>query len=1046
MQILYTLVFLFLMGFTTLSFGGNYANSHAQIHKLQEEIDRLLLKYTELHPRIVILKQKIAALKEQVQTQEQSPVKPNTKAQPKQDSTGHPTERAHVPRDKKSNGPSQPGGESPKGIIARKERPSHKIGENTNLFGKKGSLRVPLQVKETASVGAKSYPITTVVPLPFGRYFKTKNFRVVDSSGDTVPAQFNVLNRWWGRDNSIRHIMINFQPTVSAFTGPRTGITTYYLQDDGSGHSAKTPLRISQTGDSITVTTGPIKFTVDKENFNILDEVWFDQDKDGEFEDVEKIIYSSPKNGGLFIGRLPDDTQRDSSRTDTTFKIEETGPMRVVIRAESVTKYYSPKKHRHGFAVRIYAYANKPFIKIDYQLQNSAKNKVFSWPLYFESMSVNFKLDLDNSPKVRIGLGDGSIYERSRKDGLYLAQEFHNKFKIYDKKTKSALASGKIADGFIDISGNKKGATAIARYFWQTWPNGLAIDSHNTLSFQLFPKWSRQWHQRIDTPHFTKTGLYWLQDMQHVYKEMLLFFHGTHTKDERLISLAKTFQYHPVATLPTAWYKITRATLDMDGFIPIDEKISRADQRRHHYTKFDFNTKKATEYNFGWDQFLLDVMRKWGASAGGGWPYSVSDFIATENPSDYYYAEQFAMGELNVRPQWMAQYDFSEDWEFLQLTENPYAGISWRKIKGGDFKEVFDAPFVKGTDISAKPRDDEHAWFYHMAQAYFITGNLWIKDWYQFIGEFRKTRLHHLDPYTDPTTRATAHALANALQAYKVTGDPELIKGYQRYLNKWLRGVQSPIHGSIALAWGGGYRWDRAGWVGYLARTIITFMSEVRGGNWQAYAEAFQFLSGLMEWNYIYGNFDYQVTASKGEIGSSSLWGQYLADPQAWYFLHTGKKKYINQLRKYIYNGINGGAKIFSAALRWEGDFLGRYVQFIRKYRKADLTPPKAISDLKATSHGDSITLSWTAPEEAARYHIVWSDQPISETTTTNTKMTNWWAANVVGPDLQPIPNKKQKIAITIPDSTNSFYAAIFTFDENDNMSPMSNIASDEIS
>ena len=48
--------------------------------------------------------------------------------------------------------------------------------------------------------------------------------------------------------------------------------------------------------------------------------------------------------------------------------------MRAVIRAEAVTLYDNTENHTHGYAVRIYAYANKPFIKIDYQLQNSPKS------------------------------------------------------------------------------------------------------------------------------------------------------------------------------------------------------------------------------------------------------------------------------------------------------------------------------------------------------------------------------------------------------------------------------------------------------------------------------------------------------------------------------------------------------------------------------------------------------------------------------------------------------------------------------------------------
>ena len=192
---------------------------------------------------------------------------------------------------------------------------------------------------------------------------------------------------------------------------------------------------------------GPLKFTVNKEKFNIIDEAWLDLDKNSIFDESEKIIQSDPRNGGVFIGRLPGDIQLDSSRTDISFTVEEKGPMRVVIRAEAPTIYNSPENHTHGFAVRIYAYADKPYVKIDYQLQNSAKNVVFSWPLYFEEMNLDFRLRLRDPITVRVGLDNGRMYERNKEAGLYLAQEFHDKFNIYDLKNNQVLDSGQVAGG-----------------------------------------------------------------------------------------------------------------------------------------------------------------------------------------------------------------------------------------------------------------------------------------------------------------------------------------------------------------------------------------------------------------------------------------------------------------------------------------------------------------------------------------------------------------------------------------------------------------------
>ncbi len=1031
--------------------------SSAQLEKLQHKLSQLQLRYTDKHPDVKKLKNRIHALEKKIVAEEASqPEAPDPLSEKKsvqQDGKNASADRKKANRNIQKK--QQPATKKKikdqgddfliknngqvRGSAAAIQKDIHKEKlKEIRFFTDSGILNVPVNVKETAGVGAEGYPVSAVIPLPFGKYQGTEKFRLVDAEGDDMPAQFEVLNRWWARGNSIRHLLVHFQPSLSAFSATGSGRTTYYLKDDGAGTRAATSLTVEETEKQITITTGPLKFTVNKETFNIIDEAWLDLDKNSVFNESEKIIQSDPRNGGVFIGRMPGDNQQDSSRTDISFTVEEKGPMRVVIRAEAPTIYNSPENHTHGFAVRIYAYSDKPYVKIDYQLQNSAKNVVFSWPLYFEEMNLDFRLRLRDPITVRVGLENGRMYERKIETGLYLAQEFHDKFHIYDLRNNQVLGSGQVAGGVLDVRDSSKGVAAIGRHFWQMWPNGMEIDGNNKLQIQLFPRWSSQWRQKEGiTPRFTDTGLYWLQDMQHVYKEMMLVFHGADERDEDLVNLARTFQQCPVANLPTAWYTRTRSTLDLGGLIPIDQKMPGRDLRSPKYKKKDYNVEKSTQYNFGWNQFLLDINRKWGASQGGGWPYSVESFIATENPVDYYFAEQFAIGELNVRPQWMAHYDFEKDGQRLQLTENPYAGKSWRKIKGGNFDRHFAAPFLGITNMDAKPRDDAHGWFYHVEEAYYFTGNPWIKDWYKFVAEFRKTRLNHLDPYTSKQTRATAHALAHALQAYRVTGDLSIISGFRKYLNQWLRPEQSPLTGSVREGKG-----DRASWVGYLSRAIISFMEEVKENNWQAYAEAFNYLSGLMEWNYLYSNFSYGINADKGQTGESSHTAQNMADPQAWYYWHTGTVKFLDHMNRYIDQGINGGQKAPARIKNWNGRrFQGRWVQFVRENEKPDMDPPAPIIDLRATKTGKHIELSWTAPQDAFRYHIIWSDKPISEESITDPSYTNWWAANVKAFVPEDNPSEKLKVRVT-PNKTKPFYAVIFSFDVNENMSRMSNVTS----
>jgi hypothetical protein len=189
-----------------------------------------------------------------------------------------------------------------------------------------------------------------------------------------------------------------------------------------------------------------------------------------------------------------------------------------------------------------------------------------------------------------------------------------------------------------------------------------------------------------------------------------------------------------------------------------------------------------------------------------------------------------------------------------------------------------------------------------------------------------------------------------------------------------------------------------------------------------------------------FGNFGYIWT--EGTIGSSSGTGLTFVDPQAWYYWHTGKQYIWNHLNQYVNSGINGGGTPYGNFSSWTGQYEGRYYNFVKNTSRLDTIPPAKITDLKAIINGSDVTLTWTAPPgtDLQRYHIVWATKPIAETTTTNTAFTNWWAANAIGPLLVPVGGTQQSITLA-GIATSPFYAAIFTFDNQDNMSPMSNLA-----
>lgn len=904
-------------------------------------------------------------------------------------------------------------------------------------------LDVALTVKENADIGASNYPVSAVIPLAQGAFFDPAQLGVTG-----VPSQVEPLERW--PDNSLRHVLVHFQATVAAH-----GDAIYHFTDGGQLPPVE-PVSVIQASGALTITTGPLRLRLNSAAFNLFDAVWFDSNGNRSYEADEQIVASHAQNGGVFTPRNgAGAVQFDAQRGDVAMTVEQNGPLVAIVRLEAPARFTSVSDHRHGFAVRLYAYAGQPFVKVDYQLQNADKTVVRSWPLYFESQQLDLRLALQGNPTVRFGLGAGAVHSRPRDSGAFIAQEMHNRFAIYaqpgpTRVYSATLPAGTGPEGVMDISDAQRGVAVATRNFWQTWPNGLAVDGQNRISLELWPAWSAHWLSFIYTQAaqsgFSASGLYWLDDMQNYLKETFFHFHGPGLSNSALLNLARTWQFPPVAVVPTDWYRQTHATLDLGGVISPPAAIPPADDRRlpfyntPGYDPEDWYDPQSAYYGAGWINFWdPEPGYRSGACTPGGWSYSAAHLIATGNPADYFEAAEHGLSELNLRPEWLTGYQHDPDWQLLQLSENPYCGGRWRIYEG--YVSPLAAPPLPDTvgDLPVyRARDDQHGWFYHVAESYWLTGNPWVRDWYRFVAEFRRVRLELLDPFPDLGTRAIAHALNHVIQAARVTGDATLYSRFRTHLLTHLRPNQDRLYGDQRPEiepLGGSFQ------TGYLMRTIIDYMEEMRvRGDWQADAEAFNYLSGLVAWNYHYGNFPYYFDARGGGQGVSSGTSLTMVDPVAWYYWHTGKQPILTHLDQYVTGGINGGEPPYGEFSAWSGQFEARYYLFVKNTLRTDTTPPPAISDLIAQDLGGSARLLWTAPAGAVRYHIVWSDRPLSEAQSLDPGVSNWWAANAIGPALTVTPGQRQAWVFTTGGAA-PLYAAIFSFDAQDNLSAMSNVA-----
>jgi len=748
-------------------------------------------------------------------------------------------------------------------------------------------LSIPLQIKNPTNIGVNSFPAHAVVPFAFGQRLDVDGLVLLNNQGTAIPAQFSVLNRWWAKDNSIRHMLVQFSATVASYNGAGTGISNYLITT-GTNPSPSDPIEVI-TGDTTTVRNSLLNIDITQSPFAIGTPVGA----------IEALFTS---NANL--------TTSTFARDDITVNVEERGPIRAVVRISAPTVTRSDGSLLHGWAMRLYAYAGSSHIKLDVQLQNAALDSQYSGPLYFDSFEVRLSGSNSMASERRAQLTTTPL---------------------------NSLIPGALVSGVAGIG---------IRQFHETWPNGVRRLANGTLVAELFPRWSENQvlagNDTFNNPLVpSNTGMYWLEDMQAVIKEVVIDF-GTPTQQQMEALLAHV-DYPPVAVLPLNYYRDTGSSVGLSGFISAQLQRPTSDDNvrtpNYSYQTRSFNIPELNgSFMLGWDEFLHDPQRKRRPSTTGGWPPLNAQFIVSGNPRDYFYAADQARGELNVSTQWLPGYSFERDQSRLQLTENPYAGTSWRRIAQGN--NHLRIQYLPGTSQDNRPRDDEHGWFYHVEQSYWFTADPWIKDWYEFVAEFRKVRLNQADPFPNMQGRAVAHALNHAIQAFRVTGDLELTSLLGSYIQTEL---VSRLNNANAYTNYGNSDDDGNGSVaswqtGFMLRSLIDYLEELPGPlPMDRHAATAEFIDRSITWNVNIGNFsDWRGDALTTPAVSHGT-GFLLVDPQLWYAWQTGRMDVQTHAESYLQNGLNGGATPFGNFTSWSGSFEGRFTPIDTMQRYPDL-------------------------------------------------------------------------------------------------------------
>jgi hypothetical protein len=228
-------------------------------------------------------------------------------------------------------------------------------------------LEVSVTVSEPRGVARTGWPATGGVPFKPGQVEDVGELALIDADGAAVPAQFTKLMTW--DDGSVQWALVDTTVDVPAMGEARFTIRKGRLA------APKRPLEITETDESVRVSTGVVEFAVSKKRFGLFDRVtvegrpvvtggavtvtggtgvWYERLGRGQWK--EHTTRTHP--GETFAAGRP-------RRVLWEYK----GPVRATLRLDG--KYMRDGESWLAYTTRITAWAGSGLVRVDHAVRNS---------------------------------------------------------------------------------------------------------------------------------------------------------------------------------------------------------------------------------------------------------------------------------------------------------------------------------------------------------------------------------------------------------------------------------------------------------------------------------------------------------------------------------------------------------------------------------------------------------------------------------------------------------------------------------------------------
>jgi hypothetical protein len=303
------------------------------------------------------------------------------------------------------------------------------------------------------------------------------------SGGERVPVQWREAVRW--PDGSLRWVCLDLVTDLGA--GQRRAFDLVKVAD--GGNAAGDDLA-REAGSHIEVVTGPLKFRVRKESFNLVDEAWIDGSGGGRFDDAHRVI--APHREGCLLtsgGRV----HRSAADPRPRVVIEENGPVKCQIRATGEHRRADGKMT--DFMVRLTAYRGCPAIRVQFAwvCRQGTNDDVFT------ADDISLELPTLLAGKLTWQLGgekDPHAGRLAAGEQVYAHQKSIDEYAIggagpEEKLVEAGEKTDVFTTGWGSIDDGRLGIAVGRRWFWQTYPADVTLSCAPRGSTVRLGLWSR---------------------------------------------------------------------------------------------------------------------------------------------------------------------------------------------------------------------------------------------------------------------------------------------------------------------------------------------------------------------------------------------------------------------------------------------------------------------------------------------------------------------------------------------------------------------------